>query len=416
MSATPVMLAAPGLPEETDIVALLTRPGSTLTISRRCVDALDLLAAASEGSARVALVSASLPRLTRDTLARLTASRVRVIGLARADSSADRETLSDLGLTVVEVQAQDLSMTLAAVESIAVDDAAPNLEYSGGEVGPARSLDAEAPGRLIAVWGPIGAPGRTTVSVALADEWARSGTPALLVDADTVGGGAVAAHLGILDDVSGIVVACRQADTGRLAVADLAAAARTVDRHLRVLTGLPRADRWAELRPPALVRLWETCRSTPGVSVVDVGFSLERDEELLIDVRTPRRAAATLTALDAADGVIAVGTADPVGIERFIAGLADLRQLLPHTPIRAVVTRVRRSALGADPQGQIREALYRHAGLNDVTLVPDDPAAFDSCLREGRTLGEVAARSAARGVFREFVSRWEWAEPRSRVA
>ena len=37
--------------------------------------------------------------------------------------------------------------------------------------------------------------------------------------------------------------------------------------------------------------------------------------------------------------------------------------------------------------------------------VPDDRAAFDACLREGRTLAEVAARSASRGVLREFVRR-----------
>jgi cellulose biosynthesis protein BcsQ len=242
------------------------------------------------------------------------------------------------------------------------------------------------------------------VAVALADESARGGVPALLVDADTHGG-AVAAHLGLLDDVSGIVIACRQADAGSLDPAALAAAARTVDGRLRVLTGIPSPQRWAELRPAALGRLWETCRATPGITVVDAGFGIECDEELLHDTRSPRRHAATLTALTAADSVVAVGSADPVGIDRLVIGLEDLRRVIPDTPLHVVVTRLRRSVLGSDPEGQVREALRRHAGVVDVTCIPDDRAAYDACLREGRTLAEAAPRSSARGVLREFVRR-----------
>jgi Flp pilus assembly CpaE family ATPase len=240
--------------------------------------------------------------------------------------------------------------------------------------------------------------------VALADESARAGVPALLVDADTHGG-AVAAQLGLLDDVSGIVVACRQADAGTLDPASLAGAARTVDGRLRVLTGITSARRWAELRPAALGRLWEACRATPGVAIADVGFGLECDEELLHDTRSPRRHAATLTALAAADSVVAVASADPVGIDRLLVGLEDVKRIVPDTPVHVVVTRVRRSVLGGDPEGQIREALRRHAGVTDITCVPDDRAAYDACLRQGRTLAEAAPRSSARGVLREFARR-----------
>ena len=85
-----------------------------------------------------------------------------------------------------------------------------------------------------------------------------------------------------------------------------------------------------------------------------------------------------------------------------IAGLDDLRRLVPETPVRVVVTRVRRSVLGRAPQAQIQEALRVHAGFTEVTCIPDDRAAFDLCLREGRTLAEVAPKSPARGVLREF--------------
>ncbi len=404
MSAVPVLLAAPDLPQEPELVSRLTRSGAPVTIVRRCVDSVDLLGAAASGNARAAVVSAGLPRLTRDTVSRLAAAQVRVIGVALDGDDISARTLRALDVAVVTLPGDDLDLTVAALAR-AVEDPRPTAwEYSDVSAASPGSVHPPAVGRLITVWGPTGAPGRTSVAVALADESARAGVPALLVDADTHGG-AVAAQLGLLDDVSGIVVACRQADAGTLDSASLAGAARTVDGRLRVLTGITTARRWAELRPAALGRLWEACRATPGVAIADVGFGLECDEELLHDTRSPRRHAATLTALAAADSVVAVASADPVGIDRLLVGLEDVKRIVPDTPVHVVVTRVRRSVLGGDPEGQVREALRRHAGVTDITCVPDDRAAYDACLRQGRTLAEAAPRSPARGVLREFARR-----------
>ncbi len=401
MSAVPVLLAVPDLPWEPELVARLTRSDAPVSVARRCVDAVDLIGAASAGSAKVAILGAGLPRLGRDTLARLASSQVRAVGLAVEGDDRGARALRALDLPVVVVSADDLDSTVTALVDAVTD---PRAAAHARDVAPSPQAD-EAVGHLIAVWGPTGAPGRTSVAVALADEMARAGMPALLVDADTYGG-AVATHLGLLDDVSGIVLACRQADAGDLDAPALASAARAVDSRLRVLTGIATPRRWAELRPGALGRLWDACRSTPGVTVVDAGFGLECDEELLHDTRSPRRHGATLTALAAADSVVAVGSGDPVGMDRLIVGLDDLRRVVPEAPVRVIVTRVRRSVLGRDPEGQIREALRLHAGVTDVTCVPEDRAAYDACLREGRTLAEVAPRSSARGVLREFARTW----------
>lgn len=404
MSSTSVLLAAPDLPHEPELVSRLTRSGAPIAITRRCVDAVDLLGAAASGSARVAFVSAGLPRLARDAVSRLGAAQVRVIGIAVDGDEVGARKLRSLDIPVVALPIDDLDLAVAALARAAEEPRPSAWEYSDSGADSPTTTDPLAPGRLITVWGPTGAPGRTSVAIALADESARAGVPALLVDADTHGG-SVAAHLGLLDDVSGIVVACRQADAGTLDATTLAGAARTIDGRLRVLTGITSARRWAELRPAALSRLWDACRATPGVSIVDAGFGLECDEELLHDTRSPRRHAATLTALAAADTVVAVGSADPVGIDRLLIGLEDLQRVVPGTPVHVVVTRVRRSVLGGDPEGQVREALRRHAGITDVTCVPDDRASYDACLREGRTLAEVAPRSQARGVLREFARR-----------
>lgn len=405
MSGVPVLLAVPDLPHEPELVSLLTRPGAPVTVTRRCVDAVDLIGAAAAGSAQVAVIGAGLPRLGRDAIARLASSQVRAVGVVIDGDEAGARSLQSLDVPVIYVSIDDVDLAVAAIAR-AVESPMPPMPMPMHSA-PA-NVDKEhrdGAGTLLAVWGPTGAPGRTSVAIGLADELARSGIPALLVDADTYGG-AVATHLGLLDDVSGIVLACRQADAGTLDAAGLAAAARAIDSRLRVLTGIGRASRWAELRPSALTSLWQMCRSTPGVTVVDAGFGLECDEELLHDTRSPRRHSATLTAAAAADAIVAVGTGDPIGIERLITGLEDMRRLAPDTPLHVVVTRVRRTVLGRDPEGQIREALRLHSGVVDVTCIPEDRQAYDACLREGRTLGEIAPRSAARGILRDFAQRW----------
>ena len=96
----------------------------------------------------------------------------------------------------------------------------------------------------------------------------------LLVDVDAYGG-AVAQHLGVLDEVSGLLAAVRAANTGKLDPSRLAGLARQVDDRLRVLTGLPRADRWQEVRPTAFTEVLEKATHLAGYVLLDVGFSLE---------------------------------------------------------------------------------------------------------------------------------------------
>ena len=69
-------------------------------------------------------------------------------------------------------------------------------------------------------------------------------------------------------------------------------------------------------------------------TVVDTGFALERDEELSYDTMAPRRNGATLSALEAADVVLAVGAADPVGMQRLVRGLGELAEVLPDGNLR----------------------------------------------------------------------------------
>jgi MinD-like ATPase involved in chromosome partitioning or flagellar assembly len=379
---------------------------------RRCVDLADLLAAAAAGTARAALVSADLRRLDRDALARLAMAHVCVVGLFTPGDEAAHARLRLLGLAhVLPADATLPDIAAAVLSSLA--DAEPRRATDNGAAAhsfgdPAAALPdltarraawSDDPlsdhlpsdsGRLVAVWGPTGAPGRTTVAVGIAGELALAGRSTLLVDADTY-----AQLLGFLDEAPGLAAAARLANLGQLDLAALARVAPSAARHLRVLTGISRPQRWTELRPAALDVVWSLARSLAAFTVVDCGFSLEQDEELSFDTAAPRRNGATLATLAAADIVIAVGAADPIGMQRLIRALSDLRELPGVSPV-VVLTKVRRGVVGADPREQLGGALERYAGVREVVFLPYDRENLDESLRQGRLLAEVAPDCALR--------------------
>ncbi len=251
------------------------------------------------------------------------------------------------------------------------------------------------PGILVAVWGPTGAPGRTTVAATLGAELAALSLTTLLVDAD-VYGGALAAHLGVLDEAPGLAAVTRQANAGTLTLAGLVGHTLQVLPGLTVLTGIARADRWPEIRPSALDVVWTYARDAADVVVVDCGFCLEVDEELSFDSVAPRRNGATLAVLEAADVVLAVAAADPVGLQRLVRALDELHEVVPDARVEVVANRVRRGPVGADPEGQVTAALHRFAGVEPLALLPEDRAACDAALLRGRTVSEVARDSRFR--------------------
>jgi MinD-like ATPase involved in chromosome partitioning or flagellar assembly len=402
----PTVLATGGAAWEPDLMGRLAgRP--EITVVRRCVDLADLLATAGAGIARAALVADSLHRLDRDTVARLRRDGVAVVGLADpAEDDRTARRLTSIGVERVLSATAPVADVVAALTT-AVADARPahHLDplVESADLGPPiDSVRPTEPGRVIAIWGPAGA-GRTTLAVNLAAELAAAGISTMLADADTYGA-CVAQTLGLLDEAPGLAAAARAANQGTLDIAGLARHARQVGPQLRVLTGLPRADRWPELRPAGLGQVWTLARSLVAITVVDCGFSLEEHEEIVFDVAAPRRNAATTVSLEHADTVIAVGAAGPVGVQRLVRGLQELREVIPGVDVRVVVNRVRRSVGGSDGRHGPAAVLRRHAGVERMWSVPDNVDAVDAALMAGRPLIDVAPRSPARQAIRAMAS------------
>ncbi len=407
----PVLTAVTGH-WEAALVSGLERTGGQVTVVRRCVDLPDLLAAAVTGQARAVVVSAGLRRLDSEAFARLAGAGLAVVALVEPGDEAAQRRLHQLGIDeVLPAGALATDVAAAVARAVTKDDVRRQARARDPRVGqlladPADALPAarpvEAPdpspvaaGGLVAVWGPTGAPGRTTVAVTLAAELAGLGLTTVLADADTYGG-SVAQVLGLLDEAPGLAAAARAADHGTLDLDQLARTAPVVATRLRVLTGISRPQRWPELRGVALARVFELSRLLAAWTVVDCGFGIELDEELSFDTASPRRNGATLVALEAADTIIAVGSADPVGLQRLVRSLSELAELMPRAVPVVVVNRVRASAVGGPADARVREALARYAGIEDPLLVPDDRPALDAALLAGRTLTEMSATSPAR--------------------
>jgi len=405
----PVLTAADGAAWEAGLVVALERGDHGVAVARRCLDVIDLLAVAAAGQARAALIAATLRRLDADVVDRLVAAGVAPVGVVHRADTAAEDRLRAMGVHhVIPDDAEPAVVASVIGEAVAADggnDARPSRTFGDPGAAISRVISPTGPaaipaqptrrGSLIAVWGPTGAPGRTTVAITLADELARIGCASLLVDAD-VYGGVVAAALGLLDESPGIAAACRQSAANRLDAAALAGLCWQLAPTLRVLTGIPRAERWPELRASSVGSVLTAARALADFTVIDCGFAVESDEELSYDTLAPRRNGATLAVLDAADVVLAVGAADPIGLQRLVRGLGELRDAEIAAPIWVVLNKVRRGVVPGDPRVELAAALNRFAGRHPAALLPYDREALDVALVAGKTLGEVQPNSALR--------------------
>lgn len=454
-----IVTAGVGIQWESALVQACQDGAVRAAVVQRCYDVGDLLAVAASGKAEVALVASTMRWLDRDSVVKLQSAGLAVVGVVPVGDDAAERRLRQLGMIhIAQGNAQPATLIAYAKAAIAGrvgqrsdqpvgantgqerppaeantdarawqepsstgtepsstgrssrdvaagrGDPSPAIRAAGAPSETAVPADSNAgaqPGTeqarhaVVAVWGPKGAPGRTTIAINLAFEALPIVGETLLVDADTYGG-SIAQALGFLDDHPGLAWAARLCSRGALDGPTLWQATRRAGPGgPRVLSGLPRADLWTEVRPGTWQSLLELFRVSFDLTVLDLGFCLEEEEELLYDHVRFRRNAVTRMALQQADLVVAVARADPVGLHDFIRGYQQLRDLgIDPRSIRVVVNQVRGGLFGGDAVPQISAALSRYLGVEPSVLVPYDRAAMDSALMVGRALREVRQGSA----------------------
>lgn len=445
-----VLLALTG--EDAAIVRALDAAGSGLSVVRRCGDVAELLSAALAGLARLAVLDTGFDDLDRTVLDRL--ERCGVAGVLLVDDDEERRWAA-AGWATMSRRA-DPAMLRARLQLIARrggGEAAPALPPAGPPAVSAASADppdgarpASAPdrdgsartraavagrplpgsppdagaetaqpreGRLAVVWGPHGAPGRTTVAASLAHGLARAGG-SVLVDAD-VEAPSLVQVLGLPEDSSSLATAARLASHSRLDTESLVGLLVPVGPDHSLLSGLGRSGRWRELPPSPMADVWAGCREVAAWTVVDIAGGPLEDE---VDDYTlePGRDALAASLVRSADVVVIVGAADPVGVRRLLQLVGQFDEgERPAGRIEVAVNRVRASAAGPSPERAVREALARFGGLEEVTLLPEDPVA-DQCLLAGCSVLDGAPGSALGRALAVLVDRVDPAAGARRAA
>lgn len=315
----------------------------------------DVVRHVTQSPVDVLVTEASVAYLT-DELMRLTPHSIGRI-CAVAEANGVFEWAAGLnGIVAVRSFADSQTVVRAGPES---DGGPTAISESGPVPGPSPRDPV-----VIAVWGPVGAPGITTTAISLSTVCAQAGLSTLLCDVDSRGS-SVAIALGVLDETPGFAAACRLAGRNELTPSEIRRIVNTVEHDgvsFSVLTGVPRASRWAEVSPEKVRQVVNLVKGMYDVVIADVGFGVEENE--WID-EAPQRDGAAREILRRADSVIAVGSPDAVGVSRIIRGLDEIRELC-ESPILILNRAAPRSGTDA------ADAILRFSDHIVRTIIPTD--------------------------------------------
>ena len=225
-------------------------------------------------------------------------------------------------------------------------------------------------GQIIAVWGPAGSPGRSTLALCLAATLARRDQRVIAVDADSYAP-SLAPLLGLHESRSGVQSLSRQARLETVEDKTLEACAVHYPlggQSFSVVTGLNSPSQYVDCGSLAWSLALTTLRQAGHTLVVDLAAPL-----LQLPGETiggPMRNALTLATLGLADRVLAVANPTPLSILRLsrdwprlteLAGAVEFDLCLNNAP--------------ANDQGYVDEslhALWQFTGHDETTVFPRD--------------------------------------------
>lgn len=327
----------------------------------RCVDRVELVAAIRGAAPDLVVVAGFAPWLDREACDEAVAARIPMVALAGGTDAA--EALARLGVLVLP--ADSTPERVLAVRSS--EDALPQAPSQ-----LARSLGPR--GRQVAVWGPKGSPGRSTIAIEIAAEIAAAEPHTVLVDADTYGGD-LAQMLGVVEELPTIVWASQAAAREASLTEGLR---RAGERGPVLVPGITRSDLWRDVREHAWRQLLGMLRDDFAHVVVDAGFCIEEDD----------RNGVAREALRSADSVVAVCRCDPVGLKTFLWAYPSLAELVEEERVFVVANR-----LAPGEETQVADLLRRHTGKRPVAYLPDDSALFRAAVSKGVAARELVPSS-----------------------
>ncbi len=329
-----------------------------MSVAGRSLDGPSLAERALEPGVDVILAAADLHRLTETTLALLRERRVPVVLLA-ADGTATAE-LSALA-SVLPASAPS-EIILAAVSQAHARGTRPLADDASGA--PTATTEGVATGRVIAVASGKGAPGKTTIAIALTATLAASGLRVALVDADLRGGN-VAPYLDL--------------DPRRGLVGLLAAGGQLEPRLNEELQAGPDFAVLAGIERPELAAGLQDDLLASAVTALAGGF-----DRVVVDLGVP----ADPALLRVAHEVLVVTGADLVSIWNARTGLRAIAESSGSAAVSAVVNR--REGREHYDRAEVERAL----GIPVLGVVREDRKAARRAVAKQLPLSEAGGRAA----------------------
>lgn len=366
---------------EADLAAAMG--GQDVDIVLRCVERSEVLAAIRAGAVEGMILAGPAPWVDAQCIAEARSAGIQIAAVPR--DRLDVEQFLSLGV-------------IAMPSGSPASDVLAVLRPSGA-CGPSTSVSPSGMGRVFAVWGPKGAPGRSTVAIELAAAMASVEPLTLLVDADPYGGD-LKQLLGVVDDVPSIVWAARAAAKGQLQMESITSELRRAGRDGPVLLpGIPRPELWSDVSVYGWTELLSRSRGLFRNVVIDVGFCLEPGHVAGFDPEDGRNRI-TRTSVSSADQVIAVMGAEPIGIKNMAVAIGALDEIAGSERVMLVANRVR-----AGSEREVSALVAQHMKRTLATTIPYEPAAVLEALDSSRAVTEQVPGSRVVAAVREIAAR-----------
>lgn len=373
MQRTRVVTVAGDANREASVAGDLSRnPRFELVL--RCLDRSELLAAVRGARIDLVLVVGAPAWLDQQVVAEARERSSRIVGFASDPLEAE------------------------VFRRLAVQIADPGLELeplldTEPQPGPMASSYSDR-GRVVTVWGPKGAPGRTTVAIELACEIAKREPRTALVDADTYGGD-ISQMLAVIEEMPTIVWAAQVASQDRLDEATLLSSLRRTGADGPVLLpGLNRPELWSDISTFGAARLMDVFATSFAFTILDVGFGIELEERLQVD-----RDRLARQMIGISDHTVAVCRADPVGVKTFLWSMERLKEIKDLDEILIVANRVTPGE--ADEVGYV---LKKHLGKRPLVYLPDRQGETRAALDQGISIGELKQSGEISGAVRDVAA------------
>jgi len=341
----------------------------------RCLDRSELFAACHGALVDLVVVVGVPPWLDQHAVTTAKQHSSRVAGIA--SDPLEAEALRRLAIPL-----EDPGTSVADLLDPTPDDPVPVVQER-----PDR-------GRVVAVWGPKGAPGRSTIATELAAEIAATEPRTALIDADTYGGD-IAQMLAVVDELPTIVWAAHAASEDRLDENALRSTLRRAGADGPVLLpGINRSELWTDISTYGWSRLLDVFAASFAFTVVDVGFGIEFDERM--QHNRDRLARQTI---GSADYTVAVCRADPVGMKTFLWAIERLKELRSLEEVYIVANKV-----APGDADEVAYVLKKHLGKRPVVCLPTRHADARAAVDRGVTFRDIKPSGEFTSAIRDLAS------------